>query len=60
MGYKAGNKYGKYAIKHGILPEGAANRRIVTDDMVKEAALEMVDEQLAKAALPKNLPHNVG
>lgn len=60
LGYKAGNKYGKYAIKHDMLPEGAANRRIVTDDMVKEAALEMADEQLAKATLSKGLPHNVG
>lgn len=43
-----------------MLPEGAANRRIVTDDMVKESALEMVDEQLAKATLFKGLPHNIG
>lgn len=60
LGYKAGNKYGKYAIKHDMLPEGAANRRIVTDNMAKEAALEMVDEQLAKATLSKGLPHNIG
>lgn len=43
-----------------MLPEGAANRRIVTDDMVKEAALEMVDEQLVKVPLSKGLPHNIG
>lgn len=43
-----------------MLPEGAANRRIVTDNMAKEAALEMVDEQLAKATLSKGLPHNIG
>ena len=61
LGYKIGYKGGKYMIKHDMLPENAVGKRIVTEEMVKDAASDMFRIQVAKTAVEnQGLPHNVG
>ena len=60
MGYKGGNKFSKYAIKNDLLPEGAVKSNLVTEELAKEAVMEMVDDQLAKSVAMQELPTNVG
>lgn len=60
-GYKAGYNGGKYMIKHDMLPEGAIDRKLVTDQMVKDAATEMLARKVATSTPNKpTLPSNVG